>query len=129
MPRLTSSSAWSPGLARPLRGRFRPPAGSQSLPTVHRGDSFMPHRVLLVSTALAFAAPAARAQVVFSDNFDADHTANWNTNISTNNSTGSAANYFFDYGTVGIPSAPNSTGGTTRGLKLEANFVVGAGVV
>jgi len=32
-----------------------------------------------------------------------------------------ASDFFFDYSTVGIPSAPNSTGGSTRGMKLQAN--------
>jgi hypothetical protein len=39
-----------------------------------------------------------------------------------NDNTGNEYNAFFDYSTVGIPSAPNSVGGTTRGLKLEANY-------
>lgn len=30
--------------------------------------------------------------------------------------------FMFDYSTVGIPSAPNSTGGTTIGLKLQASL-------
>ncbi|WP_148075602.1 hypothetical protein [Bythopirellula goksoeyrii] len=30
--------------------------------------------------------------------------------------------FAFDYSTVGIPSAPNSTGGTTTGLKLQADL-------
>ena len=67
---------------------------------------------------------SAIGQVLYSENFDVDHTANWTVNKSTGanaNDTGSAANFFFDYSTIGIPSAPNS-GATTTGLKLEANF-------
>jgi hypothetical protein len=67
---------------------------------------------------------AVTGQILFSDDFDTDHTANWTVNKSTGanaNDAGSFANFFFDYSTIGIPSAPNA-GGTTVGLKLEANF-------
>lgn len=56
--------------------------------------------------------------ILFSENFDADHTANW---IINSGPGANAANFFFDYSIVGIPSAPHSAG-TTRGLKLEANY-------
>ncbi len=61
------------------------------------------------------------AQILYSENFDADHTANWTANSSPGNH---AANFWFDYSTIGIPSAPNS-GSTTVGLKLEANYTGG----
>lgn len=57
--------------------------------------------------------------VVFSDNFDTDTSAQWRVNeahVDNNRAT-----FNFDYSTVGIPVAPNTTGATTRGLKLEAN--------
>src|ERR1035441_1214195 len=57
----------------------------------------------------------AQTQVYFQD-FDTDSTANWVTNVV---GTGwSYANFYFDYSTVGVPSAPHSVGGTTHGLKL-----------
>jgi hypothetical protein len=63
---------------------------------------------------------ALNAAPLYTNNFDVDDTANWNVN---NNGQGTnAANFFFDYSTVGIPSAPHSIGGTTRGLKLGANL-------
>jgi hypothetical protein len=65
-------------------------------------------------------ANSASAAPLYVQDFDVDDTANWNVN---NNGAGTnAANFFFDYSTVGIPSAPHSTGGTTRGLKLGANL-------
>ena len=67
---------------------------------------------------VALALAPVHAQTMFSDDFDSDHTANWS--VSTLG-TGSDANFFFDYSTVGIPSAPNSVGGTTLGLRLRAN--------
>jgi hypothetical protein len=83
---------------------------------------------LLAFVGLPFAASAQ----LFSDNFDSDHSSAWKfnssigaTDLATDN-TGGEANFFFDYSTVGIPSAPHS-GGTTRGMKLEAN-IIGTGV-
>ena len=61
----------------------------------------------------------AQGAIVFSDNFEADTSANYTVNSSGGNN---AATFAFDYSTVGIPSAPNS-GGTTKGLKLEANYL------
>src|SRR6266487_6571998 len=90
----------------------------------------MNRSAMLFCAVAALAMPvAAPAQVVFTDNFDVDTSANWNVNISTNNPTGSKSTFAFDYSTVSIPSAPSSTGGTTRGLKLEANTITTAGVV
>jgi hypothetical protein len=59
---------------------------------------------------------------LYSENFDADATANWTVNVGP---TDGVADFFFDYSTVGIPPAPNTTGGTTRGLKLQANLTTG----
>jgi hypothetical protein len=59
------------------------------------------------------------SQIVYSDNFDVDSTASWTVNKGPV-TTDAAADFFFDYSTVGIPSAPNS-GGSTRGVKLQAN--------
>ena len=57
------------------------------------------------------------AQILFSDNFDSDHSANWTVNAGPSDH---AADFYFDYSTVGIPAAPNS-GGTTHGVRLQAN--------
>jgi len=86
----------------------------------------------IVVLALASAFPFAASAQLFTENFDIDHTANWQYNSSVagdtpNNNINNEANFFFDYSTIGIPSAPNSVGGTTRGLKMEAN-VPGSGV-
>lgn len=59
---------------------------------------------------------------LFSDDFDANSTANWTVNSNFGGATNSA-NFFFDYSVVGIPSAPNSLGGSTTGLKLGANLL------
>src|SRR5262245_45050318 len=76
---------------------------------------------VVASLIAAVAVPAVCfGATLYSENFDADPTANWtvkNNGLGTN-----AANFFFDYSTAGIPSAPHSTGGSTRGLKLGANL-------
>lgn len=79
-------------------------------------------QVLLCAAALAAAVVVcadASAQVLFSDNFDTNTAANW----TVNNGPGTnPVTFAFDYSTVGIPAAPNSVGGTTSGVKLEANI-------
>jgi len=67
----------------------------------------------LALPAISFAAP------LYVENFEVDPTANWTLNGGPSDES---ADFFFDYSTVGIPSAPNSTGGTTRGMKLQANL-------
>lgn len=56
---------------------------------------------------------------LFSDAFDGNSTANWAVNSTAGNNP---VNLFFDYSTIGIPSAPNSLGGTTYGVKMQANL-------
>jgi len=62
---------------------------------------------------------ASFGAALYTESFEIDPTANWTVNKSPA-TTDEAHDFFFDYSTVGIPSAPNS-GGTTRGLKLQAN--------
>jgi hypothetical protein len=76
---------------------------------------------VIIGLGLALSGASVSAQLAFSENFDVDHTANWS--VYTLGTGVSDANVFFDYSTVGIPSAPNS-GGTTWGLRLRANQVV-----
>jgi hypothetical protein len=59
------------------------------------------------------------APTLFADDFDVDHTANWVVKSNTNDVF---TDIFFDYSTVGIPSAPHSVGATTRGMKLKAHL-------
>src|SRR5690349_10026301 len=73
----------------------------------------------LAAIGLLVVGGASRAQLLYSEDFDTDHTANWTPNAGSGNND---ANFFFDYSTVGIPPAPHSTGGTTRGARLRANF-------
>ncbi len=61
--------------------------------------------------------------VIFSDNFETNSAANWNINKS---SSDTAVAFNFDYSTLGIPSAPHSLNGTTRGVQMKANLTLGA---
>ncbi|MGE0479004.1 MAG: PEP-CTERM sorting domain-containing protein [Phycisphaerae bacterium] len=57
---------------------------------------------------------------IFHQNFEVDSTANW---VVNNGPSDAAADFFFDYSTVGIPASPG--GGGTRGMKLQANLTNG----
>ncbi len=79
--------------------------------------------------ATILAAGQVFGQNLYSQSFDVDDTANWTINPgNVDFTTGqppevdTATDIFFDYSTMGIPSAPNSTGGTTRGMRLQANI-------
>ncbi|QEG37355.1 PEP-CTERM sorting domain-containing protein [Bythopirellula goksoeyrii] len=77
--------------------------------------------VPILSAMLVAAASSSAWAALFTQNFDVDDTANWTVN---NGPSDEAHDIFFDYSTVGIPSAPNSAG-TTRGMKLQANLTDG----
>ncbi|TAL00914.1 MAG: PEP-CTERM sorting domain-containing protein [Verrucomicrobia bacterium] len=84
----------------------------------------MKPKVFLFGTSLVIGislCTTARAQL-YSEDFDTDHTANWSVKLS---GADAFANVFFDYSTLGIPSAPHSTGGSTRGIRFLANQSAG----
>ncbi|MDB6058276.1 MAG: Endoglucanase [Verrucomicrobiales bacterium] len=56
---------------------------------------------------------------IFTDNFDANSSANWTV---TKSSTDTRSTFAYNYSVIGVPSAPNATNGTTSGLRLEANL-------
>src|SRR6266487_486925 len=72
-----------------------------------------------------------RGQILFSENFDTDTSARWIWfNGSADGTPDFTVQFAFDYSTNRyvangltnfIPPAPNSTGGTTRGVKLTVN--------
>jgi len=77
-------------------------------------------KTLAVVASLVVGTSVSRAQLLYSQDFDTDQNAsgNWVTNSLGN----SPADLYFDYSTIGIPSAPNSTGGSSRGAKLNCNL-------
>jgi len=60
---------------------------------------------------------------VFADNFEVNTATNW---IYNKSSADTAVTFNFDYSALGIPSAPQSAAGTTRGLQMKANLAAGA---
>jgi len=66
-----------------------------------------------------------QAQTLWQDNFDVDSTVNWS--VLTTSGGAQAAHAYFAYSSVGIPSAPNSAGGSTGGLRMQANIFAPAG--
>jgi hypothetical protein len=76
--------------------------------------------------AVYWASPAAASAPAltpwFFDDFDVDNSAGW---VVNEGPTDNHADFFFDYSIVGIPPAPRSVDGTTRGLKLQANLFSG----
>jgi hypothetical protein len=60
--------------------------------------------------------------VLFSDDFDTDTAAQWDVlNGSNSGVPDFTAEFHHDYSALGIPPAPNSGGGTTRGVKFTVN--------
>src|SRR5262245_7340321 len=68
---------------------------------------------------LAFAG-TSHAAPQYTNDFEVDSSASWTTNKGPA-TTDEAHSFFFDYSTAGIPLAPNSAAGGTRGMKLQAN--------
>jgi hypothetical protein len=73
------------------------------------------------STAVSLAVYPPQA-TVFSDSFDSNTATNWIVNKSSGDNS---VTFNFDYSTLGIPSAPHSTGGTTLGVQMKANLSLG----
>lgn len=62
------------------------------------------------------------AHVIFSDDMEADTSANWLVRFGANNGIFDAEVFWsFDYTTLGLPPAPNSAPGATRGLFVQVN--------
>jgi len=59
---------------------------------------------------------------VFADDFDVNSSTSWTLNRS---STDSRATFAYNYAPYGIPAAPHSVGGSTKGVKFEANVSAG----
>ena len=77
-----------------------------------------------VLAAVACAAlGSAQAQFLFSDDFNA---AGSSANYTAETLGETAVTYAFDYSSLGIPVAPNTTDASTLGVKFEANMTSGA---
>ena len=112
----------------------------QSIPTSGILTRGMASGLAVFVAILLGVTESAPAQIIYSNNFNADDSANWAVNFSYTSSTftpaisNSLVNFNFDYTTAGIPIAPHSAlfGSDTihHGLKLSAvytNFPVAKG--
>lgn len=62
------------------------------------------------------------APVIYTDDFDTDTSANYVVRFGAVNAVDDKfVGFSYDYSADGIPSAPHSGGGTTRGLKVTVN--------
>ncbi|MBA3483779.1 MAG: PEP-CTERM sorting domain-containing protein [Pirellulales bacterium] len=79
----------------------------------------MKKSVSLLSGAIAatLLTSVASAVPIYSDNFDVNTSANY----TVNQDPDATATFAYDYSADGIPSAPGSPGGSTRGVKFTAN--------
>lgn len=82
-----------------------------------------PHLVTAaLAAALLQALPAIGQGILFSDDFDTDTTANWTVKEGSVLGTPDfGAQFSYDYSQKGIPAAPNSVGGSTRGVWMTVN--------
>jgi len=80
----------------------------------------MKHTLLVATVVAALAAPStSNATPLFSDDFN---TPASELNYTKGEIGLNAVTWAFDYSTVGIPPAPNTTDGTTIGVKFESNM-------
>jgi len=89
----------------------------------------MPKSKVLLTAALASAlfalATSGRAQQIYSEDFsDPNDVTNWVVNYSHTGSN--YVNFQFDYTTIGIPPAPHSQNGNTKGLKMSPDITAGS---
>ncbi len=71
----------------------------------------------LLLAACALAVPSVASAAAYFDNFDVNSSAAYTVNADPD----TTVQFAYDYSVDGIPSAPNSVGGTTRGVKFTAN--------
>jgi hypothetical protein len=77
----------------------------------------MKRSLILAASAALVATSASFGSIAYFQDFEINPSASW---ASFSGPSDSAADFFFDYSTVGIPKAPSGFG--TRGMKLQANL-------
>jgi len=73
---------------------------------------------LILAIAPFIVTETSYSQILFTDNFDLNTAGNY----TVNQDPDADILFTYDYSTVGIPSAPNSIGGTTLGVRFRANL-------
>ena len=71
--------------------------------------------ILLATAVILSGANAALGDVIFTENFNTDHTANWTTNNPGVTDIG--VDYFYDYSAIGVSAAPGGAGTVGRSLR------------
>lgn len=91
-------------------------------------------RALVVFLCAPLCIPAIVSAVpLYNDDFTVDSSASWNINKAVINSSNvsvplspsdpsSSAEFAWDYSAMGIPSAPHTLDGSTKGLRLRSNL-------
>jgi hypothetical protein len=74
--------------------------------------------LVICATSFGFLPSSVSAQTLFSDNFDVNSSALY----TVNQDPDAEVIFSYNYSGVGIPSAPNSIGGTTLGVRFRANI-------
>lgn len=88
---------------------------------------FKPYQLFtsLAVSAVMLAATTARAQLIYSEDFsNPDVATNWVVNPGDTGSN--YVSFQFDYTTAGLPPAPHSQGGNTKGLKMSPDITTGS---
>lgn len=70
-----------------------------------------------LASAVCALSHSTHAQLLFSENFNVNNSANWTVNDPGLSDIG--ADFSYDYSLIGVPAAPNGSG--TLGLKMTAN--------
>lgn len=130
---LTAAASGTPALnyqwrfnGTPIAGETRTSYTKSNFQPVHSGY----YDVVVTNTfgadtslaALVEATVAPLLQTAFVDLFETNSSSRWTVRKS---STDTRVTFNYDYSPYGIPSAPGSTGGSTRGAKFEANMANG----
>ena len=99
-------------------------AGDKSVTlTIQAGDSYDLGESTSATITLRDEDLPSEAAVVFIETFDSDVSDAWTINKGSEDT---AAIFGYDYSADGIPPAPNTTDGSTSGLKFTANMSLGA---
>lgn len=85
-------------------------------------------RALLLAAGASTAVCGAHAQTLFFEDWDdGSGSTRWSSPLMAQENEEIAfegtVDYAFDYSTIGAPSAPNSTGGSTTGVFMQTNII------
>ena len=86
--------------------------------------NFHLNRSLALAATSAIAATSATAQTLIADGFESDSSSSYT--VVDDGTPNGTSDFQFDYIAAGIPLAPRSAAGDTRGLRFTANDSAGA---